>query len=76
MAAMSTVLSFGDVLLVPFPFTDQQGSKRHPAVVVSSNAYNANRPDVLIMAITRVMRSPGAALALAKHCSPIGRARD
>ena len=66
MAAMRTVLSFGDVLLVPFPFADQQGSKQRPSVVVSSNAYNANRPDVLIMAITRVLRSPGAALAFAE----------
>ena len=63
MAAMSTVLSFGNVLPVPFPFTDQQGSNQRPAVVVSSNAYNANRADVLIMAITSVMRSPGAALS-------------
>ena len=57
------VLSFGDVLLVPFPFTDQQGSKQRPAVVVSSSTYSANRPDVLIMAITSVLRSPGAALS-------------
>jgi mRNA interferase MazF len=28
---------FGDVVLVPFPFTDQTTSKKRPAVVVSSN---------------------------------------
>ena len=61
---MSTVWNFDDVLLVPFPFTDQQGSKQRPAVVVSSSAYNANRPDVLLMAITSVMRSAGVALAV------------
>jgi mRNA interferase MazF len=54
------------VLLVPFPFTDQQGIKQRPAVVVSSDAYNANRPDVLIMAITSVLRSTGSALAFAE----------
>ena len=58
--------AFGDVLLVPFPFTDQQGVKQRPAAVVSSAAYNANRPDVLIMAITSVLRSPGSALAFAE----------
>ena len=63
---MSTFLSFGDVLPVPFPFTDQQGSKQRPAVVVSSNTYTANRPAVFIMAITSVMRNPGAALAFAE----------
>ena len=61
-----TTFAFGEVLLVPFPFTDQQGFKQRPAVVVSSAAYNVNRPDVLIMAITSVLRSPGSALAFAE----------
>lgn len=26
---------FGDVVLVPFPFTDQSGTKKRPAVIVS-----------------------------------------
>jgi len=43
---------FGDVVLVPFPFTDQTASKRRPAVVVSSDAYHRDRPDVIVVAIT------------------------
>lgn len=50
--------SFGDVVLVPFPFTDQSGSKKRPAVVVSSHTYNANRRDIVIMAITSQVRQP------------------
>ena len=38
---------FGDVVLVPFPFTSQAASKKRPAVVVSNRAYNAARPDVV-----------------------------
>lgn len=34
-----TAYDFGDVLLVPFPFTDQTGVKQRPAVVVSSSRY-------------------------------------
>ena len=34
-----TGYDFGDVILVPFPFTDQSTSKRRPGVVVSSDAY-------------------------------------
>ena len=39
---------FGDVVLVPFPFTDQTGAKKHPTVVVSSSAYNTARHDSLV----------------------------
>jgi len=48
----TTVYSFGDVVLVPFPFTDQTAIKKRPAVVVSSDRYNQARPDVILMAIT------------------------
>ena len=57
MAAVSG-FSFGDVLLVPFPFTDQSGTKKRPAVLVSSAGYNANRRDIVIMAIASQLRQP------------------
>ena len=47
-----TGYEFGDLVLVPFPFTDQSTVKRRPAVVISSAAYQRARPDLLIMAIT------------------------
>jgi mRNA interferase MazF len=47
-----TSYSFGDVLLVPFPFTDQTGNKQRPAVVASSARYHHERPDLLPMPIT------------------------
>lgn len=57
MAATRT-FRFGDVLLVPFPFTDQSGAKKRPAVVVSSSGYNTHRRDIVIMAITSQIREP------------------
>jgi len=47
-----TSYNFGDVVLVPFPFTDQTGGKKRPAVVVSSATYNSARVDLILMAIT------------------------
>ena len=49
---LTTSYSFGDIVLVPFPFTDQSGTKKRPAVIVSSAAYHQARRDVLIMAVT------------------------
>ena len=54
------MFGFGDVVLVPFPFTDQSGIKKRPAVVVSSSGYNASRRDIVIMAITSQVRQPPA----------------
>lgn len=53
-------LGFGDVILVPFPFTDQSASKRRPAVVISSVIYNAARPDIIFMAITSQLAASAA----------------
>ena len=50
--------SFGKVVLVPFPFTDQSGTKKRPAVILSSHSYNTNRHDLIIMAITSQVRMP------------------
>ena len=52
----TTGYSFGDVVLVPFPFTDQSGIKKRPAVIVSSAEYQAQRRDLVIMAITSQIR--------------------
>lgn len=51
-----TDYNFGDVVLVPFPFTDQTITKKRPAVVVSSPVYHRERPDIILMAVTSQMR--------------------
>ena len=48
---------FGDVILVPFPFTDQTTSKKRPAVVVSSSDYQLHRSDLILIAVTSQSRS-------------------
>lgn len=48
---------FGDVVLVPFPFTNQAASKKRPAVIVSSGGYNRAKPDVVVGNRTMLIRS-------------------
>ena len=42
----------GDAVLVPFPFSDLTGTKQRPASVISADAFNSSRDDVLVAAIT------------------------
>ena len=65
--------TFGDVELVPFPFTDQSGAKKRPAVIVSSKGYNTSRRDLVVMAITSQVRAPlGFGEALVTDWQPAG----
>jgi mRNA interferase MazF len=42
----------GDIVLVPFPFTDLSSSKRRPALVISPDPFNEQMQDVVVAAIT------------------------
>lgn len=43
---------FGNVILVPFPFTDQTTIKKRPAIVISSNDYQRQRSDLILISVT------------------------
>ena len=42
----------GDLLLVPFPFSDQSGRKVRPVMVLSNNEFNERSEDVIVVGIT------------------------
>src|SRR5579862_9898963 len=48
----TTTFRRGDVVLVEFTFTDESDKKLRPALVVSSDAYQQGRQEVIIAAIT------------------------
>lgn len=45
-------LSPGDIVLVPFPFTNYLEKKRRPALVVSSREFNRSTSNVILIAIS------------------------
>lgn len=50
---MSTItFRRGDVVLVRFVFADEQGSKRRPAVILSSEHYHSGRAEAIVAAVT------------------------
>jgi mRNA interferase MazF len=52
----------GDVVLVPFPFSDLSLTKVRPAVVVSGSQYHATEPDLILSALTSNIKSATASL--------------
>jgi len=46
-----------DILLVPFPFSDQSGRKVRPVLVLSGDVYNKKCGDVIVCAITSNLRT-------------------
>lgn len=47
-----TAYKRGDIVLVPFPFSNQTTTKKRPAVIISSSRYNTVSKDMVIMAVT------------------------
>jgi|TARA_Y100000034_G_scaffold106239_1_gene134802 mRNA interferase MazF len=41
-----------DLLIVPFPFSDQKGRKVRSVIVISNNEFNKNSDDVLVVGVT------------------------
>mgnify|MGYP001576481273 CR=1 FL=1 len=41
-----------DLLLVPFPFSDQSGRKVRPVIVLSNKKFNEHSEDILVVGVT------------------------
>lgn len=48
----SETFSPGDVVIVPFPFTEREAAKRRPALVCSASDFNARSKHVVLAMIT------------------------
>ncbi len=47
-----TTYKRGDVVLLPFPYTDLSTSKKRPAVILSTNKFNISRQDCIVAPIS------------------------
>ena len=58
MTRPTTTYSRGDIVLVPFAFSDRPAFKNRPALVVSSHRFHSAPDDVIIAALTSRIRQP------------------
>lgn len=63
----------GDVVIADLAFSDRQGSKVRPAVVVSTDRNNAAIDDVILVAISRSSRTAAATHVLVDPATPEGK---
>jgi mRNA interferase MazF len=54
----------GEIVLVPFPFTDQKGSVKRPALVVSSNDFNRSSYDIILVQVTSEENDDGNSISI------------
>jgi mRNA interferase MazF len=63
-------MTFGDIVLVPFPFTDESGVKVRPAVVVAEVAIGRNQSDLILICITSNIGNLKSHDLLLETCHP------
>jgi mRNA interferase MazF len=61
----------GDIVVVPFPFTDLSDVKTRPALVVSGKKYNGGR-NVLLVAISTKIGLPDFSLEISSDDLEVG----
>jgi len=54
------IFDAGDVIIVPFPFTDRTTTKRRPALVLSNAAFNTATGHIIAAMITSAKQSAWA----------------
>ena len=58
------MINQGDLLLIPFPFSDQLGRKVRPVIVISNNAFNEHSEDLIVVGVTSNLSKDRYALKL------------
>ena len=45
-----------ELVLLPYPFSDQEGTKVRPALVISNNSFNKKSEDCIMVPLTSVIK--------------------
>jgi mRNA interferase MazF len=44
----------GDILLIPFPYSDLTATKQRPVLVLSNSHYNESHQDIVVVALHQI----------------------
>lgn len=54
----------GEIVVIPFPFTDLSAVKQRPVLIISSTGYNESTEDVIICGITSNLKDAGYSVVI------------
>jgi len=54
-----------ELLLIPFPFSDQSGRKVRPVIILSNNDFNEHSEDILVVGVTSNISKDKYSISLA-----------
>ena len=58
----------GDILIVPFPFSNLRTIRQRPVLVISSNKYNKSSEDIIICGITSNLKDAKCSVLIDNEC--------
>lgn len=67
------ILKQRDLVLLPHPFTNQEGSKVRPAVVVSGERFNKKSEDCVFVPLTTVIKDEPFSILINQEDLEIGK---
>ncbi|HII15543.1 MAG TPA: type II toxin-antitoxin system PemK/MazF family toxin [Nanoarchaeota archaeon] len=53
-----------DIVLLPFPFSDMEGSKVRPALIISNDNFNESPADCIMLPLTSVIKPDACSIIL------------
>ncbi len=65
-----------DIVLVPFPFSDQTGKKVRPVIIVSNDKFNSTSEDTIVCAITTNLSKEYYTIKIEKENLEFGNIKD
>lgn len=56
-----------DIVILPFPFTDNDGYKVRPAIIVSNEIFNESRTDRIMVPLTSVVKDDEFSIQISQN---------